>query len=819
MSNIFGKIARNIQKGWNKLFGSGLAQDSTKGIGISRISDEEIALIRRASTEGIVLLKNDGVLPLSGKIAVFGRCQIDTFYVGYGSGGDVKAPYKVSITEGLMQLEREGVITLDKQLLEDYRQWCKKNPPNDGYWGHWPMNYPEMPVSREKIEAAAKRNQVALVVIGRAAGEDRENKLEKGSYYLTDEERIILSEVTSVFAKTVVVLDCGNIIDLSWTEDFGDKISALVYAWHGGMEFGNSLADVLSGKVNPCGRLTATIAKEYTDYPSSVNFGHKEFNEYAEDIFVGYRYFETFAQDRVMYPFGFGLSYTNYEITVENFSVDTDRISVLVCVKNVGRRAGKEVVQLYMAAPQGSLGKASKTLVAFEKTILLSPKEVDKIVLSFNISELASYDDTGITGNKNCFVIEKGKYAFFIGSNSRDLSYAGEYTAKETAVVQRLHDVCGVRNSFYRIRVVQKNGKICLEKEIVSKSNCDLTARILSSLPRTNTRSERGSHSFKEVLDGKISLEEFVGELSETELEALTRGYGCMGAPQGPSGNAGTYGGVIAELKEKGVPVITTTDGPAGIRLNSKTALLPCGTALASSWDLQLVKALYNTVAEEMRAQKTHVLLAPGMNIQRDPLCGRNFEYFSEDPLLTGKMASAVVKGLQQGGVAACPKHFACNNQETNRSHNDSRVSERALREIYLKCFEICIKEAKPLCIMSSYNKINGVWSHYNYDLCTVILREEWGFDGLVLTDWWMRKSASPEFPKIKDNAYRVRAQVDVLMPGNMSFSSRKYKSDGTLLKSLGQKDGITRAEIERCAANTLKNIIRIMQNQEENNV
>jgi len=293
-------------------------------------------------------------------------------------------------------------------------------------------------------------------------------------------------------------------------------------------------------------------------------------------------------------------------------------------------------------------------------------------------------------------------------------------------------------------------------------------------------------------------------------LEALSRGEGGMNSSLGTEGNAGTFGGVIESLRQKGVRPIVTADGPAGLRLRKYAALLPCGTALACTWNDALVETLFVQVGKEMRKYHVDIVLSPGMNIHRNPLCGRNFEYFSEDPLLTGKMAAAVVRGVQSQGGSCCPKHFACNNQEVNRNYNDSRISERALREIYLRGFEICVKEGKPHTIMTSYNKINGVWSHYNYDLVTTVLRKEWGFDGVVITDWWMRKSKSPEFPKIRDNAYRVRAQVDVLMPGDMSRVAKGYRSDGTLLKTIDKPDGITRGELQRTAKNVLQLILKI---------
>ena len=310
-------------------------------------------------------------------------------------------------------------------------------------------------------------------------------------------------------------------------------------------------------------------------------------------------------------------------------------------------------------------------------------------------------------------------------------------------------------------------------------------------------------YKLSDVENGTVSMEDFVAQLSLEELEAISRGDYKMDSPLGAKGNAGAMGGILESLRAKGIPPMITTDGPSGIRLLSYCALIPNGTALASTFNTELVEKVYAKISEELREKGSDILLAPGMNIHRSHLCGRNFEYYSEDPVVTGLMGAAAVKGIQTCGGSACPKHYACNNQEVNRTKNDSRVSERALREIYLKGFEICVKTAKPNTIMTSYNKINGVWGHYNYELCERVLREEWGFDGVVMTDWWMRPSKSPEFPQMCDQAYRVRAGVNVLMPGGDRVTNGK--PDGTLLKTYGKKDGITLYEMQRNASFVLK--------------
>lgn len=807
--NIKKSIERLIKKISDRFTGNGLMQEENVAEGERYLTPGIGELIRSAGAEGIVLLKNDGVLPLENnvRVAVFGRCQIDWFYVGYGSGGNVNAPYKVNFDDAMQRAQKDGFVSIDNTVRDFYLNWRKNpdNEPNDGWWGHWPMCYPETPVPDSLIENSAKNNDVAVIIIGRAAGEDRENTLTKGSYYLTDEESSLLDRVTSLFSKTVAVIDAGNVIDMSWTEKYGDKLSAVVYAWQGGMESGNSVVDVLTGAVNPSGKLSDTIAKNYEDYPSSANFGGLDYNEYKEDIYVGYRYFETFAKDKVLYPFGFGLSYTDFSIRVDNFEKTENSVKVDVTVKNTRKREGRETVQLYASAPQGKLGKAARVLVAFAKTTSLKPGESQAISLSCDDYAYSSYDDGGATGNRYCYLLEKGDYVFFVGNSVRTQTKAGGYTLEEDKVIARLTPVCKVKNPFERIKPKLKEGRFTAISEPVPVADYNLKKRITDNLPSEIPQRPYSGENFADVIKGKLSLDDFVSVLSNEELQALTRGYGCMNAPQGVSGNAGAYGGIIKSLEQKGVRPIITTDGPAGIRIGHYNALLPCGTALACTWDTSLVKRLYAKVGEEMIHYNTDVLLGAGLNIHRNPLCGRNFEYYSEDPLISGKFAAAFTEGVQSKGKAACPKHFACNNQEVKRNVNDSRVSERALREIYLKGFEICVKESAPINIMTSYNKINGVWCHYNYDTVAVVLRGEWGYDGTVITDWWMRKSVSPEFPKIYDNAYRIRSQVDVLMPGTITYSTKGYKKYKDLIKSIGKEGCITTGEMQLCAKNTLK--------------
>lgn len=797
MSQLFNKAARFVL---SRIHRTGLEQDLNRTEGSGRLAVPEIAAQARAmAADGIVLLKNeDKTLPITGqtRVAVFGRSAVNYFTVGYGSGGDVVSPYRRNLMEGLL----EHGVKVDGILASQYETWCSRprNVPDEGYWAHWPMSNPEMPLKAEDVAAAALRCDMALVVIGRAAGESRENVLKPGSYYLTDREKAMLDVVATYFHRVCLVMDCGNVIDMSWIRDYENKLTAIVYAWQGGMESGTALADVLTGAVNPSGKLTDTIAVKYEDYPSSQSFGAMTFNAYTEDIYVGYRYFETFAPDRVLYPFGFGLSYTRFRLSSQA-AVSGNQVTVNTTVENVGDEAGREVVQVYVDLPCGTLGNPKRVLAGFKKTGLLQPGQQQVVDVSFDLASLASFDDTGCTGHKDAFVLEAGNYCVQAGTSIRDVKAVVCIVKQGLEVVRQLHECNAVRPEHGFCRMVNKGG--ALDMEMVPTANRNLKQDILAHLPQELTPGQT-EFTFEDVKARRCTPEEFVAQLSNQELDDITHGFGLMNDPSGPAGNAGSLGGVTEALKKRGIPTVITTDGPSGIRIRRTCSLLPCGTCLASTFDPEGVEALYRLLGREMVLQGTQVLLGPGMNIHRNPLCGRNFEYYSEDPLLTGKIAAAMVRGIQSQGVSACPKHFACNNQETNRNKCDSRLSQRAQREIYLKGFEIAVKESDPWCLMTSYNLVNGVWSHYHYELVTDILHDEWGYRGLTITDWWMQPGAAPEFPAITNDACRIRAQVDVLMPGEIQ--------ERTLVASLADPNGVTRAEAQRCAVNVIKFILKV---------
>lgn len=784
-----------------QFFANGLSQSATDRDNEKKaVTPGMPELLRRAASDGAVMLENNGILPLKGgtRVALFGITGYESHYVGYGSGGDVNRPYAVSFADGIKNCDR---LTLDPTIESIYREWNKKNPINNGFWGHWPFYFPEMPLDNTAVENARNQNEVAVAVIGRAAGESRDCKLQKGSYYLADDEIAMLDALAEEFDDIVILLNIGGIFDMSWIEKYKKVIGAILIVWQGGMEGGNAAADLLCGKAYPSGRLTDTIAKRYENYPSSANFGGKDFNEYKEDIYVGYRYFETFAKSKVLYPFGYGLGYTEFEISANTVEKSNDKFIFNVSVKNIGNTIGREVVQLYLSKPCGKLGNPEKILVAFVKTAELKSGESETIELIVETNQLASYDES-----KSAYITESGKYEFFLGKSIRENEAVFTFEQGEDEVDCQCVQASAPIENLEVISAYEYNGKRIIKNRKARTKEYELGKRILENLPEEIPQTGDKGFKLADVKSGKITMEQFVAQLNNNELEAISRGDYVMNSPLGAKGNAGAFGGVLQSLRAKGIKPVITTDGPSGIRLSACCSLLPIGTLLACSFDPQLVEKVYSAVAEEMFAKGSDVLLAPGMNIHRNPLCGRNFEYYSEDPYLTGKIAAAAVKGIQSHGASACPKHFACNNQEFRRNMNDSRLSERALREIYLKGFEICVMEAKPKNIMTSYNRINSVYGHYNYELCTTILRNEWGYKGNVITDWWMKNEKSPEFPLIRNQAYRVRAQVDVLMPGGGRIPRRK--PDGTLLESLGKEGGITLGELQRTACNVLRAVI-----------
>lgn len=750
-----------------------------------------------AVAEGIVMLKNDNsALPLdtNSTISVFGRIQLDYYKSGTGSGGMVNVPHVVNIVEGLM----DAGVKVNQELLDTYRSWTEQNPFDQGKgWGAEPWSQQEMPLDEETLRKAAEKSSSAIVIIGRTAGEEQDASLTPGSFLLTDAEKDMLTKVRSSFEKMIVLLNVGGLIDLQFIESC--KPDALLYVWQGGMTGGTGTAQVLTGKVSPSGKLPDTVAFSVEDYPSHKNFGDRDSNAYAEDIYVGYRYFDTFAPEKVRYPFGFGLSYTTFEIAGDSVAPITDNngeavgIRISVTVTNTGKYSGKEVVMLYAKLPQGKLGQPEKILCGFEKTRCLTPGESQKIEISAMLSDLAPYDDSGVTGHKNCFVLEQGTYTFCVGSSPVSASIE----VGEIRIVKQCSQALAPVKAFDRLRPVPSGEGFVPGYEPVPLSEVDETERRLQGLPEELEYTGDKGIKLADVYSGSYTMEQFIAQLSDEELSCIIRGEG-MGSPRVTAGTASAFGGVADCLTGYGIPAGCCADGPSGIRLDCGTMAfsLPNGTMIASTFNKELIGELFEMLGMELAANKVDCLLGPGMNIHRHPLNGRNFEYFSEDPYLTGAMAAAELKGLHKSGVTGTIKHFCANNQETNRHFLESAVSERALREIYLKGFEIAVKEGGADSIMTTYGIVNGVWTAGNYDLNTVILRNEWGFDGFTMTDWWANINRRGGAPDKSDLAAMAIAQNDVYM-----VCASGENNDDNTLSALASGD-LKRCELQRNAAN-----------------
>lgn len=784
------------------------------------------AKAREAVAEGIVLLENrDHILPLpaGSRIALFGRSQFCYYKSGTGSGGMVNTAYVTGIREAL---EEDGRFVLNEELKKTYAGWLENHPFDTGAgWASEPWFQEEMPVSRELAESAKKESDTAVIIIGRTAGEDKDSLPAEGSYLLTKTEEEMLEAVCGVFERTVVLLNVGNIIDMKWVEKYHP--GAVLYVWQGGQEGGSGVLDVLSGDVCPSGRLSDTIARDIEDYPSTKNYGDDVRNFYAEDIYIGYRYFSTFAPEKVMYPFGFGLSYTNFAISATAAGTLSEGMNIYTKVSNMGSCAGKEVVQVYCQAPQGVLGKPARVLCGFAKTKTILPGESQELSIRFSMNCFASYDDSGVTGHKSCFVLEPGEYVFYAGSNVRDARPCGTYiVCGDTVVLEQLEEALAPVAGFECMKpgARKDDGTYRIAWQQASLRTIDpaqrrldrLSARMQSVQPGLQSQSEAvqsrqlqaeakdtftGDMGYRltDVENGKVSMEDFLAQLTEEELCCLVRGEG-MCSPKVTPGTAGAFGGVTEGLRRYGIPAGCCADGPSGIRMDCGTIAfaMPNGTCLACSFNEKLCEELYEWEGLELRKNKVDTLLGPGMNLHRNPLNGRNFEYFSEDPLLTGKMAAAQLKGMHRYHVTGTIKHFACNNQEHRRSFADSVVSERALRELYLKGFEIAVKEGQARSIMSTYGPVNGIWTAGSYDLLTTILREEWGYTGIVMTDWWAKANNEGEPASAKNMGAMVRAQNDLYMVTGDALSNSGGDNSMEELK----QGRVTREEFVRNGAN-----------------
>lgn len=779
----------------------------------SRVLDFEkyTAKARQAVAEGQVLLLNQNhVLPLpkGSHVAVFGRMQLHYYKSGTGSGGMVNVNKVTGILEALEESEDVQVY---ESLVDVYREWEKDHPFDEGVgWGNEPWSQEEMELNEVLVEEAAEKNEYAIVILARTAGEDKDNKMLEGAYCLTSIEEDMLQKVRKSFAKMIVLLNTGNIMDMSFMDRY--RPDAVMYVWQGGMIGGLGTVDVLTGKVCPSGRLSDTIAAQMSDYPADPYFGGLEQNLYVEDIYVGYRYFESAAKSKVLYPFGFGLSYTTFSMEAGGFSYAENQVSFVMKVTNTGSAAGKEVVQVYAKAPLGKLGKPARVLIDFKKTKELMPGECETLTFAIPTSVFASYNEVSTAGMPVGWVLEAGEYTIYAGGNVRDAYAVGSFTLDELQIVEECRSALAPTTAFKRMKMTAAN-EHAEAAGVYEVAMEEVPLRVVSPEEKRNAELPEsceitGDRGIKlaDVKAGKATLDEFVAQLTEEELASIVRGEG-MGSPKVTAGTAAAFGGVTKSLLEKGIPCGCCDDGPSGMRLDSgmKAFSLPNGTLLACTFNTQLNEELYAFTAVEMIKNRVDILLGPGMNIHRHPLNGRNFEYFSEDPLLTGKMAAAQVRGLKSAGMTGSLKHFCGNNQETRRHTSNSIISERALREIYLRGFEIAVKEAKADAVMTTYGPVNGIWTSSNYDLVTDILRKQWGFEGVVMTDWWAYVCREGDKPAKTDFATMVKAQNDLYM---VCPDSEKNEHGDNTVESL--HDGsLTLGELQRCA----KNICRFMMN------
>ncbi len=730
--------------------------------------EERKEFVRAAAAQCMVLLKNEGgALPLPQcRVAVFGIGQIRTVKGGTGSG-EVNNVSNVSILDGLRACP---ALTIYEPLAQAYEEYDRAHPqPVKQFPQVADPSSPEMPLSAETAADAAAHADAAIVVISRVAGEGGDRKIARGDYLLQQAEVNEICTVCDAFAEKPVVLllnVCG-VTDLS---EVDARVRAILYTSLPGQEAGNAIADILTGAIVPSGHLTDTWPLHYSDCPAQ-DFGTERRNgnvlelpafpygggtaeqaeiHYNEGIFMGYRGYDAYGRG-VAYPFGFGLSYTTFSIVPGAVSLSGTGVRVRASVKNTGDRfAGRAVVQVYASQPRGRLKKAPQILAGFAKTAPLAPGETAEVDVSFDLAELASYDMDAAA-----WVLEAGRYDIRVGAHSRDTARAGVLELSEEVIVRR------GQNLFdgWQGRLMPETPEFSAEAPDGAAIPVDPAAFRTEALvyeePDTPEIGVEGAWTLDDVRAGRCTLDDLTACMTTEELAAL-----CCGRGMGPVGDMAFNVGCISlrvagsagqthDFEAYGIPPLILADGPAGLRLTQSVrddngnetlqqncTAYPVGTLLASSWDTELAHAIGRSVGEEMRELNVDLWLAPGMNLHRNPLCGRNFEYYSEDPLVTGLMAAAVTRGVQSCGVGVTLKHFAANSQEELRELSNSVADEQTLRELYLRGFELAVKLGRPWAIMTSYNDLNGTPAADNFGLCTLLARCEWGFDGLIMTDW-----------------------------------------------------------------------------------
>ena len=803
--------------------------------GVSQRERENLQVAYQAACEGMVLLKNDGALPLrTKKVALYGSGASRTIKGGSGAG-EVNERHAVTILEGLR--DRGFEITTQRWIADFEREYAaagaahqarRRNPANflgskaiiemmDGFRA--PCG-PAITVA--DVEESA--TDACIYVLSRQAGERSDRRVERGDLLLSGEEEQAIRFCAEKYAHFVLVINSGSALDMAFAERI-PGINAILYLCQPGGEGGGAFADVISGKVSPSGKLADTWAWRYEDFPFAGEYSYlngdlkNEF--YQEGIYVGYRFFDSFGVEPA-YPFGFGLSYTDFAIRCKGISAAEDgrRVTVRALVTNIGETfTGKEVAQLYVSAPNGSLDKEYQSLAAFAKTEPLAPGRSQELALTFDLAALASYREADAS-----YVLEPGSYLLRLGNSSRSTAPVGTLQLEREVVLSRHTHICPLHLPLRELHAPAHSW-----------------GPLPDGLPRLTIRPE----AFETVVCtyGNLPLcpdERVRRALSRLKLEDMAEivvGAGMFGGRH-RFHLPGAVGNTTSRLWERGLANVALCDGPAGLRIQRRSTVgkngavkpvdlplsafeaapgfvkklvtgnpekeevlyqyataFPVAAALAQSWNTELMYQVGRAVYREMKEFGCTFWLAPAVNIHRNPLCGRNFEYFSEDPRLTGAMAAALTRGVQQEeGFYVTVKHFACNNQEEGRTSVSSNVGERALREIYLRGFESVVRDGGAKAVMTAYNRVNGVYAPNSHDLCTKVLRCEWGFDGVVMTDWYATSRGRAS------SAAALAAGNDLIMPGGPGFK-------GEILR--GVRSGvITEADVRQCCGNVIRAIL-----------
>ena len=780
-----------------------------------------------AACESIVLLKNDGALPFSHKkVALYGAGASMTIKGGTGSG-EVNERHCVTIQEGL---EDRGFTVTTKKWIDDFDAFYKKAEADYKIEKRKRVNIFKMDSIMQmlfdnfRLPAGPAITEVTdtdscVYVLSRQAGEGGDRKVEKGDYSLSDEELSHIRFCAEHYEKFVLVINCGSSMELAALDEI-PGINAILYICQLGSEGGHAVADILSGAVTPSGKLSDTWAKHYDDIPFAREYsylnGDLKNEYYKEGIYVGYRYFDSFGVTPA-YPFGYGLSYTDFAIQFDSLTAKGTTITVTAKVENIGQYPGKEVVQLYASAPAGQLCKEYQSLCAFEKTRLLAPGESQVLELAFDMTQLASYRE-----RDNCYVLEKGDYILRLGNSSRN--------TKPVCIVALTEDA-----------VVSCHRAICQALDKIEELSADFAAENLPDLLRLTIPAaafQTVTYTYENpAVCCDPDVQAFLDKLTLEEMVDIVVGIGMFGGTT-RFNLPGSVGNTTSKFWDRGLANVTLCDGPAGLRIQKRstvsakgkvkpvemamsvfeafpgfvkklmtgnpekdpvlyqyTTAFPVANALAQTWNTDLLYRVGEAIQAEMAEYGCTYWLAPAVNIHRNPLCGRNFEYFSEDPYLSGIMAAAITRGVQkEEGYYVTVKHFACNNQEDNRNFVSSNLSQRTLREIYLRPFEYAVRKGGAKGIMTSYNKVNGVYAPNSFDLCTKVLRNEWGFDGVVMTDWFSTNRGQA------DNAIAMAAGNDLIMPGGGSFKKEILQ---------GVKTGkISSEDVRRCCGNVVKSIL-----------